>query len=91
MADSLQAIVSGLVQGVFFRAWTRDQARLLGLRGWVRNLPDGTVAVLAQGPKKDLDRFEALLWEGPPDSRVREVAAKRVEWFEDYADFEIRR
>ena len=66
-------VVSGKVQGVFFRAWTRDQARRLGLAGWVRNRADGTVEALAKADDERLERFGEALHEGPPLSRVAGV------------------
>jgi acylphosphatase len=66
-------IVSGRVQGVFFRAWTREQADELGLRGWVRNRPDGTVEVLAHGDAETLSQLERKLHEGPPAAKVTGV------------------
>jgi len=66
-------LISGRVQGVCFRAYARDEARKLGLRGWVRNLPDGRVEALAQGDPAKLARFEAWCQQGPSHARVREV------------------
>lgn len=65
--------VTGRVQGVFFRAWTRDTALRLGLGGTVRNLSDGSVMVHLVGPVSSVERMEANLWEGPPASRVEGV------------------
>jgi acylphosphatase len=62
--------ITGRVQGVFFRAWTRDTALGLGLGGTVRNLPDGSVETHLVGPASSLERMESRLWEGPPASRV---------------------
>jgi acylphosphatase len=67
--------VTGRVQGVFFRAWTRDTALRLGLGGTVRNLPDGSVMVHLVGPLSSVERMEARLWEGPPASKVEGVNA----------------
>lgn len=66
-------LVSGRVQGVWFRASTRDQAQGLGLRGVARNLDDGRVEVLAFGPTKALDALECWLAIGPPQARVEKV------------------
>lgn len=71
--DKLHVFVSGRVQGVFFRAWTRNQAQRLGLSGWVRNVSDGRVEVMAQGEDGALRAFQELLGEGPPLSRVDAV------------------
>jgi len=66
-------IVSGKVQGVWFRASTRDQACALGLRGHARNLPDGRVEVFAAGDAAAIDRLAAWLRQGPPLARVEEL------------------
>jgi acylphosphatase len=66
-------IVGGRVQGVFFRAATREQALELGLTGHAKNLPDGRVEVLAFGSLASLDALEAWLRIGPPAAKVSEV------------------
>lgn len=70
--------VRGRVQGVFFRASTREQAQALGLAGYARNLPDGRVEVLAVGARDALDRLEEWLWEGPRMARVEGLEAQAV-------------
>jgi acylphosphatase len=86
----VRAIVEGHVQGVGFRYFTMDQARRLGLSGWVRNLPDGSVEAEAEGPREDLLVFLEALAEGPVGSVVRKV---RPEWLpasgEDFS-FRVR-
>ncbi|RMD68062.1 MAG: acylphosphatase [Gammaproteobacteria bacterium] len=72
----MRCIVSGRVQGVFFRAHTRDEARRLGLKGWVRNLPGGEVEVVACGDENQLEALRAWLWQGPPLARVEDVACE---------------
>ena len=69
----LHAVVRGLVQGVGFRATTFDEARRLGLAGWVRNRVDGTVETLAEGPEPKLNLFLAYLRRGPLGARVTGV------------------
>lgn len=69
--------VTGRVQGVAFRAATRDQARSLGLVGQVRNLPDGRVEVLACGEEAPLQTLDTWLHHGPPAARVA-----HLEWVE---------
>lgn len=66
-------VVSGRVQGVFYRASTREQARRLRLTGYARNLADGSVEVLACGDAAALDALERWLWEGPPAARVERI------------------
>lgn len=82
-------LVSGRVQGVFYRATARDRALALGLGGWVRNLPDGRVELVACGDAAQLDRLEAWLWQGPPHARVTavEVGSAPVQ---EFAGFEVR-
>jgi acylphosphatase len=63
-------LVSGKVQGVFFRASTRERALRLGLRGHARNLPDGRVEVVAVGTEAAMDALADWLRQGPPDARV---------------------
>ena len=66
-------LVSGRVQGVFFRASTREQALDLGLAGHAKNLADGRVEVLASGTGDALDALEQWLWQGPPAAKVAQV------------------
>ncbi|WP_313927517.1 acylphosphatase [Pseudoxanthomonas sp.] len=66
-------LVSGKVQGVFFRASTRERALDLGLSGRATNLPDGRVDVIAEGDAGALDALEAWLHQGPPAARVESV------------------
>jgi len=75
----LRAVVRGSVQGVGFRATTFDEARRLGLAGWVRNRVDGTVEALAEGPEPKLNLFLAYLRRGPLGARVTGV-------IEDWSD-----
>ena len=72
-------IVQGRVQGVGFRYFVMREAQALGLAGWVRNLPDGRLEVLAAGDAGVVDALEGRLWHGPPHARVAEVEAKDAE------------
>ena len=69
--------VSGTVQGVFFRAHTQENARGLGLTGWVRNLRDGRVEIIAEGPKEKIEKLIEWCHEGPPSASVTDV---KTEW-----------
>ncbi|MBI4916300.1 MAG: acylphosphatase [Acidobacteria bacterium] len=66
-------LVSGRVQGVGFRYFVAREAEALGVAGWVRNLPDGQVEVLAEGTDPQLSTLEGRLWQGPPHARVAAV------------------
>jgi acylphosphatase len=76
----MHCYVIGLVQGVWFRASTQDQANKLGLTGWVRNLPDSRVEVFAYGEKAELLRLYEWLKQGPPAAKVLEVTYEEVSW-----------
>jgi acylphosphatase len=87
---SLQAIVYGHVQGVFFRAFASGQARELGLTGYVRNLPRGSVEVKAEGERSRLEELIGRLKTGPPGARVEKVATNWSEYTGNYSSFNIR-
>ena len=71
-------VVSGRVQGVFFRASTREQALRLQLSGWVRNLTNGDVELVACGDPKNIEKLEQWLWLGPRFSEVNEVKSENL-------------
>ncbi|MCC5987456.1 MAG: acylphosphatase [Pararhodobacter sp.] len=71
--------VTGRVQGVWFRAWTREQAQALGVSGWVRNRPDGSVEALVAGPAEAVEALVAALHEGPPPAKVKNVLVTEAE------------
>ncbi len=81
--------VSGLVQGVFFRDHTQRWATSLNLTGWVRNLRDGRVEVLAEGDKEKIDELVSRLNGGPPLSQVDRVDVKWEEYKGEFEDFRI--
>lgn len=72
-SKSVRVVIEGRVQGVWFRAWTAEQARSLGLNGWVRNRMDGSVEALFSGPKSVVNEMLDACWEGPPAAAVRSV------------------
>jgi acylphosphatase len=79
-----RAVVRGIVQGVCYRAETRYQAEMLGLSGWVRNLADGSVEVLVEGPRETVERLLAWCWKGPEYARVDGV---EIRWEEHRGEF----
>lgn len=74
----MRCLVSGRVQGVFFRSSTREEARRLGLSGYARNLADGRVEVLACGPRAGVAELRDWLSQGPPLARVAALACEPV-------------
>ncbi len=84
MKRRARIIVSGRVQGVFFRDSTRREATRAGLTGWVRNLPDGRVEALFEGDEAAVQHLVDWCRRGPPDARVEQVA---VEWGETTGEF----
>jgi acylphosphatase len=85
-----RAVVRGRVQGVGYRFFAERVARALGVAGWVRNLPDGTVETVAEGEEKIVDEYLARLREGPALSRVDGVDVEGVAE-ERLTQFEVRR
>lgn len=83
-------IIKGIVQGVFFRAFTRDVATRLGLGGWVRNLPDGSVEALLEGDKKSVEQAISKCSIGPAGANVFDVDVLWEECQGDLRGFEIR-
>lgn len=88
---SLQVVVHGQVQGVFFRDFVKKQASALGLTGYVRNLPDGnSVEVVAEGETEKLKKLRENLKVGPSRARVEKVDTSEGEYSGSYFDFKIR-
>ena len=86
----LKARVTGVVQGVGFRYATRNAAQRLGeVRGYVRNLPDGSVEVDAEGPRDQLERLASWLKKGPPGAHVRNLEARYTAYQGFYRRFVI--
>lgn len=86
----VSAVVKGMVQGVFFRASARDEARRLGLAGWVRNRYDGGVEAVAEGPRDKVEAFVAWLHSGPPAARVENVAVNWSDATNEFDEFRVR-
>ena len=89
-AAAVRAIVEGRVQGVYYRAFAARKANRLGLTGYARNLPDGTVEVLAEGERDHLQKLIDCLEKGPPVARVEKVVTEWTEYTGDYTGFKTR-
>ena len=87
---ALRFLVGGKVQGVWFRASTRDRAVALNLRGFARNLPDGRVEILALGEDDAVEQLAQWLHYGPPQARVDELERLDAEDDASIASFEVR-
>lgn len=85
----VRAIVSGRVQGVWFRARTQDKAVELGVVGSVRNLPDGTVEIVAQGEDAAVDALMDWARLGPPAAQVTQVRVQEAAEDTEYSSFEV--
>ena len=90
MTKHFDVIISGKVQGVFFRASAQTQARELGIFGFARNEPDGSVYIEAEGSDHDLKRFVQWCHQGPPNARVDECDVRDGD-VSGFPVFEIRR
>jgi acylphosphatase len=93
MADRarVHVVVSGRVQGVFFRGSAVDAARALGIHGWIRNLPDGRVEAEAEGERPALERFVEFCRRGPPAARVDAAEVSWGDFRGDLGPFATRR
>lgn len=86
----IHLIVSGLVQGVFFRSTSRHQALHLGLTGWVKNRMDGKVEIVAEGKEDSITNFIRWSYEGPPGARVDKVDLTWEEYTGEFPGFSIK-
>ncbi len=86
----LHALVDGSVQGVGFRAFVIDHAQSLGLKGWVRNLYDGRVEVMAEGPRAALEKLLEKLRLGPRSAFVTEVEKEWLPATGEFKNFNVR-
>ena len=87
---TVRLIIKGRVQGVFYRATAKDVADLIGVKGWIKNLPDDNVEIMATAAEDVLQKFIAWCKQGPPKARVDEVITEDVD-FEEFKGFKIIR
>lgn len=83
--------IEGTVQGVYFRAATVQEAQRLGLAGWVRNRPDGSVEVVAEGLRSKIDELVTWCHQGPPGAIVNRVSQHSEAFGNEFKTFGIRR
>jgi acylphosphatase len=85
----VHVFISGRVQGVFFRAYTRNEALRLGLTGWVKNLPNSQVEAIFEGETSQLEQMVAWCYEGPPYALVKEVKTVWEKYTGEFDTFSI--
>lgn len=89
--ERLHAYIKGKVQGVFFRDWTARQAHALGLTGWVKNIKDGRVEIVAEGKRGNLQKLIELAKKGPPQAEVDHIDLIWEEATHEFNNFETVR
>ena len=85
----ISVVVHGRVQGVGFRYFVLNKANSIGIKGWVKNLPDGTVATVAEGDEIELNKFLDILRKGPSFSQVSKVDVVWGEYQENFRSFDV--
>lgn len=89
MEKNLKLLISGRVQGIGYRAFVEKRAENHGIKGYVKNLSDGKVEVVAKGDDKDLDQFIEKLRKGPAFALVRDIEIDEISLTENFKDFRI--
>ena len=87
---TIRLTIKGKVQGVFYRATAKDVAELIGVKGWVRNLPDNNVEITATAPEETLQKFINWCKQGPPRARVEDVIVEELD-LQEFKGFTIIR
>jgi len=90
MLQTISITVFGKVQGVFYRQSTREKAIELGITGYIKNMPDDTVYILATGSTEQLDKLSAWCRQGPPKARVSHIDVKELP-IQQFPNFRIER
>lgn len=85
----IHVVVTGIVQGVCYRAYARDEARSLGLVGWVKNRYNGSVEAVAEGSKDGIEKFIEWCRNGPPSAVVENVEVEYQQTTREFKEFRI--
>ena len=85
-----KVLVKGIVQGVNFRYYTQRQALKYSITGWVRNLPDGSVAAVFEGEEQDVEAMVQWCRQGPPSAQVTELIAQPEEYRGEFSSFSVK-
>jgi len=90
MKSNVHVVISGRVQGVWFRATTKEKAEQLGLSGWVRNTPDGCVEAVFEGEETLVNEMIEWCHRGPPLSKVENVEVKKQDSTNGFDSFSVK-
>ena len=91
MKCAVKLIVSGTVQGVFFRQFCKENSDKLNLKGFARNLEDGNVELVLEGEREDVDKMIELCKKGPEHSQIRNVGVEEMKWSGEFSEFKVLR
>ena len=91
MKKAVRLVIIGTVQGVFFRNFIKEQADKLGIRGFVRNLDDGNVEVIAEGNMQDVESLVEICRKGPKFANIRELKVEEKKYSGEIKDFRVIR
>jgi acylphosphatase len=90
MDKQMRLTITGKVQGVFYRSTAKRNAMELKLKGYVKNIEDGSVVLVAEGPEEKLDELLKWCWTGPENAEVRNIEVKWFSCEDKYPDFSVR-
>jgi len=90
MKINAHILISGRVQGVWYRASTKNKAEQLGIKGWVKNTTNGEVEAVFQGEEKLVEKMITWCYQGPPLAKVDKISVKKQDNIENYDDFSIK-
>jgi len=91
MKKAAKIVVSGTVQGVFFRGFVKKKADDIGLAGFVRNLGEGDVEIVVEGTRDEINKLVDFCKEGPRHSMIKGVKTTEIPWNGEFKDFKILR
>jgi acylphosphatase len=91
MKTQVHVVISGIVQGVWYRASTKVKAEQLGLTGWVKNTSDGNVEAVFEGDEQKIKEMVAWCWKGPPNAKVTDICMKQDSVVGSFKEFSVLR
>ena len=91
MKRAVKLVIKGTVQGIFFRQFVKENANNLKLVGFVRNIDDGEVEIIAEGKDEQIERLIGFVKKGPEHAQIRHVQIEEIKWSGDFKEFKILR